>query len=66
MEILNRVRDEIRIRDLLMLKDEIIPFNDKLPCQIILAFAGIRTAAGSQKEDMSSTSRMRPCSRISA
>lgn len=54
MEVFNRVRNKIRIRDPVMLKDEIIPFHDKLPRQLILAFAGIWTAAGSEQEDMSS------------
>lgn len=55
MEVLNRVRNEVRFRDLVVLEDVIIPFHDKLSRQLVLAFAGIGTAAGSEKEDVSST-----------
>ena len=65
MEILNRIRNKVRFRNLAILKDIVIPFHDQLSGQLILAFAGIGTTAGSEKEDMSSTKWMRPCSRSS-
>ena len=54
MEVLNRVRKVVHFRDLLVLEDVIIPFHDKLSRQLLLAFAGIGTAAGPEKEDVSS------------
>ena len=65
VEIFNRVGNEIGIGNLVMLKDEIVPFHDKLSCQLMLAFVGIGTAAGSEKQDVSSTFWMGPCSRRS-
>lgn len=61
MEILDGVGNEIRLRNLVMRKDVIIAFHDKLSCQSILAFVGVGTAAGSEEEDVSSTWGMRPC-----
>ena len=65
MEVLNRIGDKIRFRDLAMLKDEIMPFHDEFSCQLILSLAGIRKAASSDKENMSSTQWVGPCSRSS-
>ena len=65
VEILNRVGNEIGIGNLVMLKDEIVPLHDELSCQLMLAFVGIGTAAGSEKQDVSSTFWMGPCSRRS-
>ena len=55
MEILNRIGNKICFRDLAMPKDVIMPLHDEISCQLILIFAGIKKAAGSEKEDMSST-----------
>ncbi len=63
MEVLNRVRDEVRFRDLVVLKDVIVSFHDELSRQFVLAFAGVGMAASSEKEDVSSTQGMRPCGR---
>ena len=65
MEILNRIGNKICFRDLEMSKDVIMPLHGEISCQFILLFAGIRKAAGSEKEDMSSTWWVRQCSRSS-
>ncbi len=63
MEVLNRVRDEVRFRDLVVLKDVVISFHDELSRQFVLAFARVGMAAGSEKDDVSRTLGMRPCGR---
>lgn len=55
MEVLNRIRNESQFGNVVTLKDVIIPFDDELSRQLILAFACIRTAACAEKEDVSST-----------
>ena len=65
MEVLNGIRNEIGTGNPLVLKDEIIPLFNKLSRQLLLALVGIKIATRSEKEDMSSTLGMRPCSRRS-
>ena len=63
VKVLECIGHEIRFGGLVVLKDVIVSFHDELLCQLVLATAGIGTAAGSEAENMSSTEGMRPCSR---
>ena len=55
VEEFNRVGNKIRIRNLGISKDVIVPFHDKLLCLCVLALVGGETAAGSEKEDVASS-----------
>lgn len=65
MEVLNRIRNEIQFRDLVILEDVIVSSLDEFSCLLILAFVGIRTATSSEEENVSSAFGMRPRSRSS-
>ena len=65
MEILNRIGNKIRFRNLVMLKDAIVPFHDELPRQLVLCFAGVGLAAGAEQEDVAGSLGMRPGGRRS-
>lgn len=55
VEEFNRVGNKIRIRNLGISKDVIVPFHDKLLCLRLLALVGGETASSPEKEDVASS-----------
>ncbi len=51
MKSLDVICNEIISRDLLILKDVLVAFHDELAYWLVLAFACIRTAPGSEEEN---------------